>query len=57
MNITVEIKQVYGKDTIFPVCKKAQLFADMVGQRMLTTRDINYIKMLGYEIKVEAPTL
>ena len=56
MEITVKIKNVYGKDTIYPVCDKAKIFAKMVGQTTLTQRDINNIKELGYTIKVEPAT-
>lgn len=52
MVIQVKIKNVYGNEKIYPVCKKAEIFASLVGQTTLTPRDISYIKMLGYEVKV-----
>lgn len=52
MKITVEIKSVYGTQTIYPVCNKAKLFASMVGQKTLTMANIGWIKQLGYEVEV-----
>lgn len=52
MTIQVKIKQVYGKDTIYPVCEKAKLFADMANQKTLTDKEVNLIKQLGYSIAV-----
>lgn len=38
MEIIVKIRQVYGRDTIYPVCEKAAAFAKLAGQAMLTAR-------------------
>ena len=51
--IEVRIKQVWGNDTIYPVCESAHTFADLLNQRTLTNRDIASIKKLGYTIKVK----
>ena len=48
--ITVQVKQVYGRDTIYPHDTNAKLFADLVGQRTLTTDNLRIIKQLGYEV-------
>ena len=52
MNITVEMKDVYGQAKIYPVCDKAKLFADIAGTKTLLPRDIQRIQELGYEINV-----
>lgn len=52
MKIQVEIKNIYGRETIYPMCDKAKTFASLVGQKTLTTRDINLIKQLGYSVEV-----
>lgn len=54
LTITIQIKQVYGRDTIYPVCEKAQIFAAMVGQKTLTHANLCSIEALGYQI-VHAP--
>lgn len=55
MNITVEIKNVYGNNTIYPVCAKAKLFADIAGTKTLTFTAIHKIKALGFEVIVQQP--
>lgn len=57
MNITVRIKQVYGRDTIYPVCETAQVFAKLTGKKTFSPWDISQIKTLGYTVNVEAQTL
>ena len=51
MSIQVKVKQVYGKETIYPICNKAILFAKMVGQKTLTRDNLKVIKDLGYTIE------
>jgi hypothetical protein len=57
MNITVELKNVYGNRLIYPVCEQAQLFAKLVGTKTLTTQHVDCIKKLGYTVEVATPTL
>ena len=57
MKLIVKIKNVYGKDLIYPVCEKAKLFAALIGQKTLgelgySEYNINSIKDLGYSIEV-----
>ncbi len=52
LEIKVILKTVYGRDCIYPACEKAKIFAEMLNQKTLTTREINYIKKLGYTITV-----
>ena len=51
-DIYVELKQVYGKDTIYPYCESTKTFCDMLGQTTLTEQDIRLIKSLGYQVHV-----
>ena len=57
MDITVEIKNVYGPVDIYPICSKAQLFTRLTKTKTLSTWDINKIKELGYIVNVKTPTL
>jgi len=57
MTITVAIKDVYGKRTIYPVSDAAKLFARIAGTITLTTDTIDAIKTLGYNIVVQRETL
>lgn len=52
MAIQVSIKSVYGKETIYPVCEKAKIFASLVEQSTLTRTDISRIKALGFVVEV-----
>lgn len=53
MNITVEIKNVYGQDKIYPVCDKAQMFAQIAGTTTLLPRHIERIQVLGFKVLVK----
>lgn len=57
MNITVEIKQVYGNETIYPVCETAKLLTRLTGNKTLTRAALVTIKQLGYSIAVQQVTL
>ena len=57
MNITVEVKNVYGQNRIYPICSKAELFTRLTNTKTLSTWDINKIKELGYTVNVKTPTL
>jgi hypothetical protein len=49
--IEVEVKDVYGVTKYYPICEKAQLFADIAGTKTLTVQVIKKIEALGYSIK------
>lgn len=51
--VTIEIKQVYGNETIYPVCDNAKLFATIAGTKTLTRASLQCIKALGYEIVIK----
>ena len=53
MEITVEIKQVYGNRSIYPACSKSKLLADIAGTKTFTARALDSIKCLGYQITVK----
>ena len=57
MTITVEIRNTYGQDKIYPVCDKAKIFADIAGTTTLLPRDIQRIQMLGFEVLVKQKEL
>jgi len=53
--ITVQIKNVYGNECIYPISEAAQLFAQLAKHKTFTASDIKLIKLLGYEVKVVQP--
>ena len=52
MEITVNVKTVYGVEQIYPVCPKAQAFAAIAGTKTLTRQTLKQVKALGYQIRV-----
>jgi hypothetical protein len=51
--ITVSVKSVYGKETIYPICQIAHHFCSMLGQKTLTRDNIMWIKLMGFVVKAE----
>ena len=52
--IYITIRNVYGKDTIYPACDKSRLLAGLAGHTTLTRQDLRMIRELGYEV-LESP--
>lgn len=50
MEIQVQVKNVYGNDLVYPICRKAELFCFIAGTKTLSEQDIKHIKSLGYEV-------
>lgn len=51
--ITVQIKNVYGEEKVYPLCEKAELFCGLLKQKTFTPTDIGFIKALGFRVLVE----
>ena len=57
MNITVEIKNVYGNQSVYPACYTSQLLAKLAGTKTFTRSALDTIKKLGYSITVAQPKI
>lgn len=58
MTVLVEIKNVYGNETIYPKNDVARKFAEIAGTKTLTRDVVNMIKDLGYSfLVIKAATL
>lgn len=55
--LTVRIANVYGNRAVYPVCETSCKLADLIGTKTFTSRAIEQIKNLGYEITVEQQVL
>lgn len=55
--ITVEVKNVYGIETVYPACKAAELFARLAGTKTLTRHALRDIAALGYQVEVKQKEL
>lgn len=57
MQITVEVRSIYGRDTVYPACADARRFADIAGSKTLTSQTLRLIRDLGYTIRVQHPAI
>lgn len=57
MQITIAIKNVYGQQNCYPVCAKAKAFATLTKKKTLSAEDLQVIKALGYQVKIQPQTL
>jgi hypothetical protein len=57
MTIKVQIRSVYGRDTVYPACPDAARFAAIAGTKTLCDGNLRMIRELGYEIVVVHPTV
>jgi hypothetical protein len=48
MELLIEIKNIYGREMVYPICEKSQLLTRLSGNRTLTEEAIAVIKGLGY---------
>jgi hypothetical protein len=55
MDVFVEIKNVYGVQTVYPVCDQAKFFAALAGTKTLTAQAVKLIRQAGYSIKPVVP--
>ena len=51
-SIKVRITSSYGKELIYPMCEKAELFCAIARAKSLTRNDIDRIKALGFDVEV-----
>lgn len=57
MQIIIQIKNVYGKDMIYPINETAKQFAALIGTKTLTRCAISQIEKMGYSVQYETQTL
>lgn len=49
-SITIRVDRVYGKPTIYPVCERAQLLAQIAGTKTLSGTDLALAERMGFLI-------
>lgn len=52
--IKVQLKTVYGKPLIYPICTAAHIFTSLIGRKTLTYTHLESIRALGYNIEWES---
>jgi hypothetical protein len=57
MQITVEIKNIYGVERIYAVCNNAKLITKLKQSKTLSKEDISILREMGYKIETKQPTI
>tara|TARA_R100001460_G_scaffold7778_1_gene19499 strand:+ start:111 stop:284 length:174 start_codon:yes stop_codon:yes gene_type:complete len=57
MTLTIEIKNVYGNDLIYPVCDTAKKLCSITGYKTFNTNTIETLKEIGYVFKTDSINL
>lgn len=55
MKILIEVRDVYGKQTIYPACNTSRFFAALAGTKTLTHAALCLIEAQGYVIETIQP--
>jgi hypothetical protein len=53
----IEVKEVYGNRTIYPVNEQARLLARIAGTKTLTPSTVILAKELGFHFEIIQPTM
>jgi hypothetical protein len=51
--VLIELRDIYGEQKAYPVNEQAKLFADMLGTKTLTQRNLCLIERLGFTIQTQ----
>jgi len=57
ITVFITIKNVYGKEMVYPACPVTEIIASIAKTKTLSDNDLSAIRKLGYEIKVVERTL
>jgi len=53
MQVLIELRDVYGETKAYPANEQAKLFAEMLGTKTLTHRNLCLIERLGFTIQAQ----
>lgn len=53
MQILIELRDIYGETKAYPANEQAKLFAEMLGTKTLTHRNLRLIERLGFTIETK----
>jgi hypothetical protein len=56
-SITVEVRNVYGNEMVYPACDTSKLFARIANRTTLNASILNDIAQLGYQVKTASTPL
>ena len=49
-SITIRVDRVYGNITLYPVCERAKLLAEIAGTKTLTNKTLGLAERMGFQI-------
>lgn len=55
--IKISVKNVYGRETLYPACREARFFCNLARTRTITEDMMRLIRAQGHRIEVETPTV
>lgn len=50
MELIMKVKQVYGKDMVYPDCEKSQLLSELLRKKTFDSKELQILAKLGYVI-------
>jgi len=53
MQVLIEVRDVYGETKAYPANEQAKLFAEMLGTKTLTHRNLCLIERLGFTVETK----
>ena len=53
MEITINVRNVYGQEVAYPACVSSKRFARIAKTRTLTEDTLYQIKQLGYRVRIQ----
>ena len=53
MKIIIEVKSIYGRETVYPACPVSQAFAEIAGTKTLSHSVLQTIERMGYLIELK----
>ena len=55
--MTVNVRESYGQQRIYPVCQNAHEVAGMLGTKTITHQVIKTLKRLGVAVEIQQPEI
>lgn len=50
MELNMKVKQVYGKDLVYPGCAKSELLSELLKKKTFDPKELQILVKLGYKI-------
>ena len=57
MKVVIQVKNVFGKELIYPINETAKILLRLTGKRTFSPADLSTIRDLGYSVEFDTPYL